>query len=269
MKKVIIIFSLCIASIFTVSAQDCDTLKWKISNTIYSKSNSPTSLQKLGTLQDAVINMDTLSRFFPGYDITNISSDTFFVGETFSVLTYCQVYTDTGLFDFHFYFFIAYDFSRQMPPNTSASVNVVGYFDFVDMINALQVEGLNFEQITHWQVVNMLGHTSKDGYYSNNVIYLGADTATFHVVKTPPPSILESTQTEISVFPNPAQSQFTVTNTENANLTLYNVLGQQVKQVIGEGENTIIHTEGLPQGIYLLKVEKEGAVLTKKIQIND
>ena len=73
----------------------------------------------------------------------------------------------------------------------------------------------------------------------------------------------------ISVFPNPAQSHFTVTNTENANLTLYNILGQQVKQVIGDGENTIIYTEDLPQGIYLLKVEKEGAVLTKKIQISN
>jgi len=83
-------------------------------------------------------------------------------------------------------------------------------------------------------------------------------------------SIEEYTEGEdIQVYPNPAQSQFTVTNTENANLTLYNVLGQQVKQVAGTGENTLIHTEGLPQGIYILKVEKEGAVLTKKIQISN
>ena len=81
-------------------------------------------------------------------------------------------------------------------------------------------------------------------------------------------SIAEQNNSDICVYPNPAQSQFTVTNTENANLTLYNILGQKVKQVVGEGENTVIYTEDLPKGIYLLKVEKEGAVLTKKVQIS-
>jgi len=74
-------------------------------------------------------------------------------------------------------------------------------------------------------------------------------------------------ETEIKVFPNPAQSQFTVTNTENANIYLYNILGQEVKQVVGKEENTTIYTDNLPAGMYILKVLKENRIVTKKVQV--
>jgi hypothetical protein len=74
-------------------------------------------------------------------------------------------------------------------------------------------------------------------------------------------------ENSISIFPNPAYTQFTVTNTENAVITMYNLVGQQVKQVAGKAENTIIQTEDLPAGMYVLKVEKENGLLTKKVQV--
>ena len=272
MKKVIIIFSLCLASIFTISAQDrCDTLKWKVSKSIYVKPNpSQTAFQNFGKLQGAVINLDTLSAFTPGFSLINISNDTFFIGEEFHVMSFCYAYTDTGRYDQYYGIPAGYFFGTQVNPNDTFPIWLRGgSFNFSDIINTFLGQGLNFEQITHWEIRNMLLKTSKDGQYSDSVIYLGADTAIFYLVKTPPtpPSILETTQAEISVFPNPAQSHFTVTNTENANLTLYNILGQKVKQVVGEGENTVIYTEDLPQGIYMLKVEKGDAVLAKKVQI--
>jgi hypothetical protein len=69
------------------------------------------------------------------------------------------------------------------------------------------------------------------------------------------------------IFPNPAHTHFTVTNTENATITMYNLVGQQVKQVVGKAENTIIQTEDLSSGMYILKVEKENGLLTKKVQV--
>jgi len=111
------------------------------------------------------------------------------------------------------------------------------------------------------------------GNILSEVFYDSPDTTSifwkYYYIYKSSSNIAEYDASPISVFPNPAQSHFTVTNTENANLTLYNILGQKVRQVIGEGESTIIQTEGLPQGIYLLKVEKEGAVLTRKIQISN
>lgn len=79
--------------------------------------------------------------------------------------------------------------------------------------------------------------------------------------------IKEYTIKTSEIFPNPAQSQFTVTNTENATVCLYTVLGQKVKQVTDTEKNTIVQTENLPAGIYVVKVEKGNAVVTRKVQI--
>ena len=268
MNKSIFLLSLCLVCMFTLSAQDvCDTLKWKVSNSIYIKSNpSHTSFQSLGRLQGAVINMDTLSAFTPGFTITNISNDTFYIGEEYALLSDCFVYTDTGIFERTFSMSIKYAFENQMNPNDTFVDFILGEFIFYDMINHFQDYGLAFEQITHWEIRNGLILTSKDGVYSNRVFYLGADTATFYVTKGHV-NIQEAEQATISVYPNPAQTQFTVTNTEDASIYLYNILGQEVKQVQGTAEQTTLYTDNLPAGIYVLKVEKEGAVFTKKVQI--
>ncbi len=69
------------------------------------------------------------------------------------------------------------------------------------------------------------------------------------------------------VFPNPAQSQFTVTNTENANIQLYNMVGQRIMQTIGKEDNTIIYTDNLPAGMYVLRLEKGSTIQTQKLQV--
>lgn len=80
-------------------------------------------------------------------------------------------------------------------------------------------------------------------------------------------NINEHVVMKCTVFPNPARSHFTVTNTENANIQLYNMQGQKIKQLIGKEENTTIQTNNLSAGMYVLKVEKENAVVTKKVQV--
>jgi len=72
----------------------------------------------------------------------------------------------------------------------------------------------------------------------------------------------------ISVFPNPARSQFTVTHTENASLQLYNMVGQEILHTQSIDENTIINVSTLPQGLYMLKVVKDGAVSMYKIVVS-
>jgi hypothetical protein len=105
--------------------------------------------------------------------------------------------------------------------------------------------------------VNRISDISDMGYLVEKSYY----------IYNSPSSIQEYNLNSISIFPNPAQSQFTVTNTENATISLYNILGQKIKQVTGTEENTIIQTSDLPAGIYVLKVEKGNAVITKKVQI--
>ena len=74
---------------------------------------------------------------------------------------------------------------------------------------------------------------------------------------------------EIKIFPNPAKSQFTVTNVKDANLQLYNILGQEILHTYSSEENTVININSLPQGIYVLKVLKNNTSSVHKIVVRD
>ena len=72
----------------------------------------------------------------------------------------------------------------------------------------------------------------------------------------------------IAVYPNPSTGNFTIQNDESlvgANVLVYNVLGQMVKEF--HLENTISN-ETLGTGMYLLQIEKDGVSTTKKLIVN-
>jgi hypothetical protein len=79
--------------------------------------------------------------------------------------------------------------------------------------------------------------------------------------------VQEHTISERQISPNPTQSQFIVSNAENTDIALFNILGQKVLQTRSTEENAVIHVGFLPQGLYVLKVRGEGVSSTHKIQI--
>ena len=264
MKKLTFILSLCFTiGIFTSYSQD--TLKFKTIKTDYYDGDT---YDYFGELNGTVINTDTFTSLFPGPVVTNISNDTFSSDVMVKLTIDFLLYDTAGLL-------LEEEriVSQSILLGMDFSPNDTMVFTFVKIpllviIDYYKGIGIELEQIGQWKLISGVSYTSEDGYYSDSIFYAGADTSIFYVVKTPTVvQIMAINQTEISVYPNPAQSQFTVTNTENANLTLYNILGQQVKQIVGKGENTLIYTEDLPQGIYILKIEKGDAVVTKKVQI--
>ena len=113
-----------------------------------------------------------------------------------------------------------------------------------------------------------------EGNILSETIYEISDTSDIgypvekkYYIYNSPSSIKEHNRQAISIFPNPAQSQFTVTNTEDAAIYLYNILGQEMKQVKATAEQSIIYTDNLPAGMYVLKVVKDNISSTHKIQI--
>ncbi len=74
----------------------------------------------------------------------------------------------------------------------------------------------------------------------------------------------------ITFFPNPANNLVTVIATaeKQSHLTLYNVVGDEVKSWIIDGEKKQIDVSGLKNGIYFLKIESGELVKTEKIVIN-
>lgn len=80
------------------------------------------------------------------------------------------------------------------------------------------------------------------------------------------------TENGITIYPNPFSERTTLqANMLNATLTIYNSLGQEVKQIKNiSGQTLTIDREGLPNGLYLLKLTQDDQLLkTDKLIIQD
>ncbi|MCL2132329.1 MAG: T9SS type A sorting domain-containing protein [Lentimicrobiaceae bacterium] len=237
-----------------LSANAQDTLKLKTINTYYGDVVGG-SYYRIGELDGAVLNADTLSYFAPEIFVVNISNDTFSADAMCEFTMYFSLYADTGLL------WEDYSISPLFPvgdfsPNDTTSFGLL--FRFSNLINSIEGDGIAFEQISYWKIITGISYTSEDGIYSDSLFYAGADTATFRVVRGNV-GIAETLRTMSlpQIFPNPAQSQFTVTNTENTDIQLFNTLGQEVFRTHSTEESTVVSVNSLPQGVYMLKVLRE------------
>lgn len=76
----------------------------------------------------------------------------------------------------------------------------------------------------------------------------------------------EKTKTNnLTVFPNPTKSIFTIADLKTANISVYNQLGSLVKQQAFENENIAVNIADLPQGIYMVEVWADGKKSVSKL----
>jgi len=81
---------------------------------------------------------------------------------------------------------------------------------------------------------------------------------------------------QLSVFPNPVQSQLnvqlTLTQSMDVNITVMNVTGQVIRQnqyqMINGQNDVVIPTSDLPSGVYMLRLETNDGVVTEKFVKN-
>jgi hypothetical protein len=75
--------------------------------------------------------------------------------------------------------------------------------------------------------------------------------------------------TEISIYPNPAHDYFIIQAHQESVFygALYSVMGQQLKEFKTIGKETVIPCSDLPSGIYILRLEIEEKIITKKLMI--
>jgi hypothetical protein len=69
-----------------------------------------------------------------------------------------------------------------------------------------------------------------------------------------------------TLYPNPAKEKITLEFSASGkrNITVLNAVGEKVKNLSAVSTKTVINLQGLPKGVYFLKIEKDGAATTKK-----
>ena len=267
MKKLVVITSLFFAVVLVSHAQVCDVQKFKVIKT-YHGEVSQNQYKRIGELNGAVIYTDECPLLIPENLVVNISEDTFSSDTKYEITMDFYLYGEAGLLLEDHNALELYSINKEFRPNDTHNPPFVPRFPLLGLIKEIEQRGVDFDLITHWEMITGISYTSQDGAYSDSVFHAGADTVVFRVVRGANGiEKLENNQKVVAVFPNPAQTQFTVTNTENTDIQLFNILGQKVLQTRGTKENTAINTDALPQGLYVLKVVKNNSSAVHKIQI--
>jgi len=125
-------------------------------------------------------------------------------------------------------------------------------------------------------VVSNISFNISSNVIANNISLLSSSGSHVNTLCTNA-SIEESINNSfnnITIFPNPFNTQVTL-QTDNvlkdATLTVYNIFGQQVKQIKNiSGQTITLQREHLKSGLYFVRIEEEGrAIATEKLMIAD
>ncbi|MDR1181381.1 MAG: T9SS type A sorting domain-containing protein [Bacteroidales bacterium] len=266
--KNIILFIAFTGLVLSINAQN--TLKLKTIETNYGKMDG-SSFYRIGKLDGAIINVDTLSVLIPVLSVVNISND------TFSSDVRCEITIDFLLYDDRDSLLADREraVSRREPLSPYQDFfpnNIIVDFGFMsfpllEMIDALkEEENIDLEQISYWKIISGVSYTSKDGTYSDNVFYEGADTSIFYVVRgNVGIQEIEQNSNVFSVYPNPTNGQLRIMNygLQNENIEIFDIAGKMVKTYNSPINNTIDISE-LQTGMYFITTYSKGQKITKK-----
>ena len=115
-------------------------------------------------------------------------------------------------------------------------------------------------------VIETLGYASGDDFR----IVVTADNSTltnhqdYWVDVIDAISVDEINAIPVSIYPNPAQDELFVNNAENADIFIYNIVGEIVRTINNSDSNTRIDIANLPVGTYIISVVTENNVYTQK-----
>ena len=82
-------------------------------------------------------------------------------------------------------------------------------------------------------------------------------------------SVEEHEAPQVALYPNPAKESVRITAEKNLrNVSVYNMLGQQIEALNLNGENrTILNTSSYASGVYLVKIMTENGIVTQRLVV--
>lgn len=80
-------------------------------------------------------------------------------------------------------------------------------------------------------------------------------------------SVNENILEGVSIYPNPVSDKLNITSPTGSKISLYNVLGKNVKYTFSTSETATLQVSDLAKGVYVLKISSENKTKTSKVII--
>ncbi len=113
------------------------------------------------------------------------------------------------------------------------------------------------------------GHSSMEYLAQRDKWYYGADdiALTFHTGEGVQVEAAQNVVEGVEMYPNPSNGIVNFTNVENATIEVYNMMGQVVASVNNADANASIDLSNVANGNYVVRIVKDGAIATSKLNI--
>ena len=116
-------------------------------------------------------------------------------------------------------------------------------------------------------VLTSKGHSSMEFLAKRNAWYYGNDDIALRFYAGEGLGVAQNIAENIQMFPNPTNGIVNFTNVENATIEIYNLMGQVVASMSNASENASIDLSGVANGNYVVRIVKDGAIATSKLNI--
>ena len=123
-----------------------------------------------------------------------------------------------------------------------------------------------FPDKTNLELMQLVRESSS--IYSNPTIQLGYGIPNFEAAFQTLSVSENSSEATMQLFPNPAKAIVTINlpeTTQNATITLGNLVGKTIKIYNTTSTSQVIDVRNLAAGMYLLRIEANGEIITKKL----
>ena len=111
------------------------------------------------------------------------------------------------------------------------------------------------------------GHNSIKYLTAADSWYYGNDDIALNFFEAGEIYVNETFADGIEMYPNPSTGIVNFSNVENATIEIYNMMGQVVASMSDASENASIDLSGVANGNYVVRIVKDGAIATSKLNI--
>jgi hypothetical protein len=147
---------------------------------------------------------------------------------------------------------------------------VGGSSSFDQFSGSFMLVGIDTNNVQSMIVFDTYNNTYQTGFVPGSVSEIVCDNYVFAQNAYGTTSIDEKAKADVTLFPNPATSKFTLkvnSSADKSTLKIYNVNGRELLSREIQNPETEISTEFLPKGVYIVTIQNHKSKQTKKLVI--
>ncbi len=137
---------------------------------------------------------------------------------------------------------------------------------FVDLANVWPYSGVNTDTLVIQDASTYLNRTHYRCVVTSDGACPDTSSSAILIIRMPPTTdVNQLSKSTLTIYPNPAKNELTVTGDNISSISIYNMVGQTVYERAGLAKESVLNVSSFPAGVYMMTItDVEGAKTIRK-----